>query len=77
MSAWWKRLVRGWENLGYAETRDSATPRGAGISAEPAAGTPHSMTRGNRNAIPAPSNNNPALTSNVTCSPCTKESRAA
>ena len=40
-------------------------------------GASHCMTRGNRNAITAPSSNNPALTSSVTCSPCTKVSRAA
>ncbi|CAM5390794.1 hypothetical protein SVIOM342S_10245 [Streptomyces violaceorubidus] len=54
-------LSRPW---GHTETRDSAGPRGAGTE------TPsHCITRGNRNAITAPSSNNPALTSNVACNP--------
>ena len=48
--------------IGQAETRESATSRGAGSSTA-AAGSPHCMIRGNRKAITAPSSNNPALTS--------------
>lgn len=58
-----------------AETRDSTTPRGDGSSTS-AGGDSHCMTRGNRNAITAPTSNNPALTSSVTCNPCTKLSLA-
>src|SRR3954451_12294683 len=62
------------EGTGHAETRERSGSRGAGTST---AASSHCITRGNRNAITAPSSKSPALTSNVTCKPCTKESRAA
>lgn len=68
-------MVREWAT--HTETRDSAASLCAGTSTAPAPASSHCMVRGNRNAITAPSTNNPALTSNVTCSPCTNASRAA
>ncbi len=63
------RCVGGRRPHGHTDTRDSTASRGAGTET-----ASHCITRGNRNAITAPSSNNPALTTNVTCSPCTNAS---